>query len=100
MIHHGRIVLLYGEPGCGKTTLCKALAQQLSIRSTKLKGRMVNVKIVEVNCHSLFSKWFSESGKQIMTMFQEIRKLAQKENAFVCLLIGMLFALFTDNDCG
>ncbi|XP_073099638.1 pachytene checkpoint protein 2 homolog [Elaeis guineensis] len=42
-------------PGTGKTSLCKALAQKLSIR---FKSRYSQCQLVEVNAHSLFSKWF------------------------------------------
>lgn len=41
----------------GKTSLCKALAQKLSIH---LNDRYKKCLFVEINSHSLFSKWFSE----------------------------------------
>jgi hypothetical protein len=42
---------------------------------------------VEVNAHSLFSKWFSESGKLVTKLFQKIQELVEEDN-LVFVLIG------------
>ena len=33
--------------------------------------------LIEVNAHSLFSKWFSESGKMVLGMFTKIREILE-----------------------
>lgn len=90
IISCNRVVLLHGPPGTGKTSLCKALAQKISIRLSK---RYFHGQLVEINSHSLFSKWFSESGKLIMKLFERIRELAEDKDSLVCLLIDEVESL-------
>jgi len=85
-----RVVLLHGPPGTGKTSLCKALAQKLSIR---LSDRYRSTHLVEINSHSLFSKWFSESGKLVQKMFDEIKRLMEDPRALICVLIDEVESL-------
>ena len=54
LVSWNRLVLLHGPPGTGKTSLCKALSHKLAIR---LSGRFSEAALVEINAHSLFSKW-------------------------------------------
>ncbi|XP_072250486.1 pachytene checkpoint protein 2 homolog isoform X1 [Leuresthes tenuis] len=90
MISWNRVVLLHGPPGTGKTSLCKALAQKLSIR---LSSRYSYGQFVEINSHSLFSKWFSESGKLVTKMFQKIQQLIDDKDALVFVLIDEVESL-------
>ena len=90
VIAWNRVVLLHGPPGTGKTSLCKALAQKLAIR---LSGTYAQGQLVEVNAHSLFSKWFSESGKMVMGLFARIREILDDGDAFVCVLIDEVESL-------
>lgn len=90
IISWNRVVLLHGPPGTGKTSLCKALAQKLSIR---LSNRYSYGQFVEINSHSLFSKWFSESGKLVTKMFQKIQQLIDDKDALVFVLIDEVESL-------
>ncbi|XP_034030854.1 pachytene checkpoint protein 2 homolog [Thalassophryne amazonica] len=90
LISWNRVVLLHGPPGTGKTSLCKALAQKLSIR---LSSRYTYGQFIEINSHSLFSKWFSESGKLVTKMFQKIQQLIDDKDALVFVLIDEVESL-------
>lgn len=78
------MVLLHGPPGTGKTTICKALAQKMFIRNS---DRYNSGILLEVNSHSLFSKWFSESGKLVMKLFAHIGEIADDTDCLVVVLI-------------
>ncbi|ETO33856.1 hypothetical protein RFI_03242 [Reticulomyxa filosa] len=86
LICFNRVVLLHGPPGTGKTSLCKALAQKIAIR---LSHRFQHATLIEINAHSLFSKWFSESGKLVLKLFAHIQEKLEDKNTLVCCLIGM-----------
>jgi hypothetical protein len=85
IINWNRMAMCYGPPGTGKTSLCKALAQKAYIRSSET--HFDSGVLLEVNSHSLFSKWFSESGKLVMKLFDHITEIAEDEDCFVCVLI-------------
>uniref|UniRef100_A0A7S3DBM1 AAA+ ATPase domain-containing protein n=1 Tax=Palpitomonas bilix TaxID=652834 RepID=A0A7S3DBM1_9EUKA len=90
LVGFNRIVLLHGPPGTGKTTLCKALAQKLSIRM----GSMFQYgHLVEINAHSLFSKWFSESGKLVSKLFSQLEEYVEDPSILLCILIDEVESL-------
>ena len=64
----------------------RALAQKISIRLSKHFARH---RLVEVNSHNLFSKYFSESGKLVGKLFDEILDMLADPELFVVVLIGM-----------
>ena len=91
-----RLILLWGPPGTGKTSLCQAVAQKLSIR---LRNQYSGTKMIEINSHSLLSKYFSESSKLIGKMFETIESiLDQEKSRFVCLLIDEIESLTSARD--
>ena len=92
-----RIVLLHGPPGTGKTTICHGLAQKLAIRySHKFQFGI----ILEVNTHSLFSKWFAESGKMVKRLFDRLNEVAENPEALVFVLIDEVESLATARQSG
>ena len=45
-------------------------------------------RLLEINSHSLFSRWFSESGKLVQKLFGSVMDLVEDEDTFVVVLIG------------
>lgn len=79
------------SPGTGKTSLCRALAQQISIR---LKNIYPTSKLVELDAHSLLSRYFSESGKLVTKLFAKIEWMLEAQKiAFVIVFIDEVESL-------
>ena len=87
----GRSVLLHGPPGTGKTSLCRALAQQLSIR---LSSTFPLCKLVEFDAHLVFSQYFGESGRIVNTFFVMIESLLdENESTLICVFVDEIESL-------
>ncbi|CAK9785552.1 AAA-domain-containing protein [Cutaneotrichosporon oleaginosum] len=86
VISSNRLALMYGPAGTGKTSLCRALGQKLAIRY--LDGKYPHgAKLIEINSHSLFSKWFSESGKLVQKVFDKVQEYLGDPECLVVVMI-------------
>lgn len=57
-------MLFYGPPGCGKTLLAKAVANECSANFISIKGP------------ELLSKWFGEAESNVRDIFDKARSAA------------------------
>ena len=76
-----RGILLYGPPGCGKTILAAATANELD-------GYFINV-----DASSMMSKWLGEAEKNVSKLFKMARNYAEREGKPVILFIDELDSL-------
>ena len=76
-----RGILLYGPPGCGKTILAAATANELD-------GYFINV-----DGSSMMSKWLGEAEKNVSKLFKMARGYAEREGKPVILFIDELDSL-------
>lgn len=76
-----RNILFYGPPGCGKTLLCAAIANEID-------GIMFNI-----DASSLFSKWLGESEKNVANLFNKARKF-ENEGRSVIMFIDEADSIF------
>jgi pachytene checkpoint protein 2 len=61
--------------------------------ATNCSYRYPHSRLLEINSHSLFSRWFSESGKLVQKLFGSVMELVEDEDTFVVVLIGAFLPL-------
>jgi len=76
-----RGILLYGPPGCGKTILAAATANEL------------DGYFIYVDGSSMMSKWLGESEKNVSKLFKMARRYTEREGKPVILFIDELDSL-------
>ena len=76
-----RGMLLYGPPGCGKTILAAATANEL------------DGYFITVDAASMMSKWLGEAEKNVSKLFKMARRYAERDNKPVILFVDEVDSL-------
>lgn len=63
-----------------------------------MKSTYKYTHLFEINSHSLFSKWFSESGKLVQKLFGSIRDVAEHKQSLVVVLIDEVESIAYNRD--
>ncbi|KAI3752981.1 hypothetical protein L2E82_25024 [Cichorium intybus] len=71
---------------------CKEYISEVVIHA-ETQAFQYQQKLVKLNAHSLFSKWFSESGKLVAKLFQQIQDMVEEDNTLVFVLIDEVESL-------
>src|SRR5712664_2306480 len=92
-------VLLYGPPGCGKTMIAKAVANNLAARISEKRGEKVNGYFLNIKGPELLNKYVGETERKIREIFVKAREKAA-EDVPVVVFFDEMDALFRTRGTG
>ena len=86
-------ILLYGPPGCGKTMIAKAVANNLAKRISEKRGEKVRGYFLNIKGPELLNKYVGETERKIREIFVKAREKAA-EDVPVVVFFDEMDALF------
>jgi len=92
-------VLLYGPPGCGKTMIAKAVANNLAARISETRGEQVKGYFLSIKGPELLNKYVGETERKIREIFVKAREKAA-EDVPVVIFFDEMDALFRTRGSG
>jgi proteasome-associated ATPase len=92
-------VLLYGPPGCGKTMIAKAVANNLASRISEKRGEKVKGYFLNIKGPELLNKYVGETERKIREIFIKAREKAA-EDVPVVVFFDEMDALFRTRGSG
>src|SRR5262244_2417554 len=92
-------VLLYGPPGCGKTMIAKAVANNLAEKISEKRGEKVKGYFLNIKGPELLNKYVGETERKIREIFVKAREKAA-EDVPVIVFFDEMDALFRTRGTG
>src|SRR5437588_9516244 len=92
-------VLLYGPPGCGKTMIAKAVANNLAARLSEKRGEKDNGHFLNIKGPELLNKYVGETERKIREIFVKAKEKAN-EDVPVVVFFDEMDALFRTRGTG
>jgi proteasome-associated ATPase len=92
-------VLLYGPPGCGKTMIAKAVANNLAEKVSEKRGEKIKGFFMNIKGPELLNKYVGETERKIREIFQKAKEKAA-EDVPVVVFFDEMDALFRTRGSG
>ena len=92
-------VLLYGPPGCGKTMIAKAVANNLAEKISQKRGEKIQGYFLNIKGPELLNKYVGETERKIREIFVKAKEKAA-EDVPVIVFFDEMDALFRTRGTG